>query len=243
MPRYLPNIHISDCWSSIGNISFFHIDGRCYWRTRPRPVFPGTPSQQHQAEIHHRALMAWRTLSSDEQHQWNENAKTVPSHRPPYDHNHHITGHNLFVSAYHGFAQMGNEHLPQPAVYPRFPETKITSVSGRIVGSSNLKIDCRILLLDCTDPHRFRFAARIQLTRPGGGLNQSLMRSFMGNTVAWTQVQGGYGILVSFLVPENKNIWNLNWHESTFHLYGQLIDTQTGYRGNKIRGKLFMSIR
>ena len=137
-------------------------------------------------------------------------------------------GHNLFVSAYHGFAQMGNEHLPQPAVYPKFPETKITSVSGRIVGSSNLKIDCRILLLDCTDPHRFRFAARIQLTRPGGGLNQSLMRSFMGNTVAWTQVQGGYGILVSFLVPENKNMWNLNWHESTFHLYGQFIEKDKG---------------
>ena len=238
MPRYLPNIHISDCWSSIGNISFFHIDGRCYWRTRPRPVFPGTPSQQHQAEIHHRALMAWRTLSSDEQHQWNENAKTVPSHRPPYDHNHHITGHNLFVSAYHGFAQMGNEHLPQPAVYPKFPETKTISVNGQVVGSTDLQLDCLVLLDECTDPERFRLAARIQLTRPGDGLNQSLMRSFLGTTLSWQPMFGESEITIRVLIPDYRIVWHLNLDSYTVHMRCQLIDTVTGYRGNVVKVKV-----
>jgi len=49
----------------------------------------------------------------------------VPSHRPPYDDNHHISGYNLFVSAYHGFAQLGREHVPAPQPYPQFPSAAL----------------------------------------------------------------------------------------------------------------------
>ena len=53
--------------------------------------------------------------------QWNEYAKDVPPHRPPFDGCGHITGHNLFVSAYHGFTQLGNEHIPGPEKWRPFP--------------------------------------------------------------------------------------------------------------------------
>ena len=68
-----------------------------YFYTEPRH---GTPWQLQQLDVHRRALAAWRTISSEEQRQWNVYAPDVPSHRPPYDNDNHITGHNLFVSAY-----------------------------------------------------------------------------------------------------------------------------------------------
>lgn len=41
-------------------------------------------------------------------------AEEVEPHRPPFDHKAYISGQNLFVSAYHGFATPGNEHVPSP---------------------------------------------------------------------------------------------------------------------------------
>ncbi len=46
---------------------------------------------------------------------WNRLAEEVEPHRPPFDHLTHITGQNLFVSAYHGFVTLRDEHVPLPA--------------------------------------------------------------------------------------------------------------------------------
>ena len=73
------------------------------------------------ADVHRRALAAWRELSHSVQLKWNEFAREVLPHRPPFDGRGHITGHNLFVSVYHGFAQMGDEHVPEPVKWRPFP--------------------------------------------------------------------------------------------------------------------------
>ena len=42
MPKYIPNALFSDCYASVGNITFFHKDGECFFKTKARPAFPGT---------------------------------------------------------------------------------------------------------------------------------------------------------------------------------------------------------
>ena len=235
MPRYLPNLRFSDCWSSIGNITFFHIDGRCYWRTRPRPVFPGTPGQIHQLDLHRRALAAWRTISSEEQHQWNVYAKSVPSHRPPYDNSHHITGHNLFVSAYHGFAQLGSEHVPVPVPYPDFPVATVKSVTATVVNGTDMQLDCTVLMETEAPPTPYRVAARIQLANVGCGKNSGLMRSFISRTVGILTHQeasepAAFEMIVRFHIPDYRSIWNVDGSGLQMYFKFFLIDQITGYR-------------
>jgi len=59
MPIYPPNIRFSDCWSSVGGITFYHRNGKCYWRSKPAPVFPGTLGQLDHQSVHLRALAAF----------------------------------------------------------------------------------------------------------------------------------------------------------------------------------------
>ena len=40
---------------------------------------------------------------------------------PTFDHKAFISGQNLFVLAYHGFATLGNEHQPSPVPFESFP--------------------------------------------------------------------------------------------------------------------------
>ena len=122
MPKFHPTPLIQDCWSSIGNITFYHRNGQCYYKRKAHTPFIGSPAQLDQAQVHHRAILAWQQLQHSVQLEWRELAKSVPSHRPPYDNNHHISGYNLFVSAYHGFAQIGCEHVPAPTRERRYPE-------------------------------------------------------------------------------------------------------------------------
>jgi|GEM_PF-7039057 len=41
MPRFHPTPIIQDCWSSIGNITFYHRNGQCFYKRKINPVFPG----------------------------------------------------------------------------------------------------------------------------------------------------------------------------------------------------------
>ena len=122
MPKFHPTPLIQDCWSSIGNITFYHRNGQCYFKRKAQTPFVGSPAQLDQAQVHHRAILAWQQLQHSVQLEWRELAKSVPSHRPPYDSNHHISGYNLFISAYHGFAQIGCEHVPAPTRERRYSE-------------------------------------------------------------------------------------------------------------------------
>ena len=186
MPRFHPTPLFVDCWSSIGDITFYHRNGHCYWRRKPYTLFKGTPSQLNQSQIHHRAIIAWQQLPHVVQLQWREFAKAVPSHRPPYDNNHHISGYNLFVSAYHGFAQLNREHIPEPKPFPEFPTPVLDNI---LLSSSNggdtksIELQCCLTLTDVLHPDRWKLNGSIQLTPQGMGYNPGLMRSYIANTI------------------------------------------------------------
>ena len=219
MPKFKPTILIQDCWSSIGDITFYHRNGQCFWKRKPNPRFPGTQAQLDQQLVHHRAIVAWQQLQHSMQLQWNDYAKVVPSHRPPFNEKHHISGFNLFVSAYHGFAQLGREHVPEPQMFPQFPPSALELLqieSGSAPGTLSLR--CRLHLKGTDNPERWHLSARIQLTAPGVGCNPGKMRSCIG--IRATQNE------VLFTVPKP------NIQQYIAHIRYRLIDEVTGYRNN-----------
>lgn len=112
MPLYRPSILLSDAYGSAGGVTFYHRNEKCYTRRRVKASYPGTPAQLEHLALHRRAMAAWASLDSETQKLWNSYETTAEPHRPPFDRKAHISGNNLFVSAYHGFALMGNEHAP-----------------------------------------------------------------------------------------------------------------------------------
>ena len=179
MPRYEPNSRFSDCWSSVGDTTFFHIDGVCYWKKKPVCEFAGTPGQMEQLELHRRALAAWQTLDHDVQLQWNAFGAMAPSHKPPFDGSTHITGHNLFVSAYHGFAQLGDEHVPEPAPWEDFPVLHLKFSSAVVIDASDLQMTFRASLPECSEPPRYRVVAKLLMTEPGHTRTGGFYRTFL----------------------------------------------------------------
>ena len=219
MPKFHPTPIIQDCWSSIGNITFYHRNGQCFYKRKPYTQYRGTAAQLDQAQVHHRAILAWQQLSHTVQLQWRELAKSVPSHRPPYDDNHHISGYNLFVSAYHGFAQLGREHVPVPQPYPLFPISHLQLLqidSG--TSSETVTLRCRLTLQNTDNPARWHVSARIQLTAPGVGCDPGKMRTYMGVREQQNEIV--------FNVPRP----DIEGYQ--VHLRYRLIDSVTGYRNN-----------
>ena len=121
MPQFLPSVLISDAYGSVGDVTCYHRGGRCYYRKRTTGNYLGTAAQLSALDVHRRALAAWRPVGQSTQEIWNKLATQVEPHRPPFDHKAHITGQNLFVSAYHGFATLGNEHIPVLQRFVKFP--------------------------------------------------------------------------------------------------------------------------
>ena len=219
MPKFHPTPIIQDCWSSIGNITFYHRNGQCFYKRKPYTQYRGTAAQLDQAQVHHRAILAWQQLPHSVQLQWRELAKSVPSHRPPYDDNHHISGYNLFVSAYHGFAQLGREHVPVPQPYPLFPISHLQLLQIDSGGSSGfVSLRCRITLQNTDNPARWHVSAKIQLTAPGVGCDPGKMRTYMG-------IRCSDNVIV-FNVPSQGT------EDYQVHLRYRLIDLITGYRNN-----------
>ena len=217
MPKVHPTPIIQDCWSSIGNITFYHRNGQCYYKRKAHTPFAGSPAQLDQAQVHHRAILAWQQLPHSVQLQWRELAKSVPSHRPPYDNYHHISGYNLFVSAYHGFAQLGREHVPEPQPFPQFPPSSL-EVLATTCNNGVATIRCRLTLATTDNLDRWHISARIQLTAPGVGCDPSKMRTYMGNRCSDNEIV--------FNVP------NPNIEDYQVHLRYRLIDSVSGYRNN-----------
>ena len=239
MPKYIPNSRFSDCWASVGNITFYHRNGQCYFRKKSVCKFPRTTGQIAASEIHSHALAAWRTLDHNTQLRWNEYAKDAPSHRPPFDKTAHITGHNLFVSAYHGFAQLGNEHIPEPMEWRPFPVVHIELVSAvETDDGGTLRINFKVLMEDGCDAGRYRLHLRMQLTSPRSGVRPGLMRTF----IAEENVASNAGYKASLLVDDYKAIWGLSLPEYQVHCRYSLIDTITGYRNSYTKASFLLSI-
>ena len=219
MPKFHPTPIIQDCWSSIGNITFYHRNGQCFYKRKPYTQYRGTAAQLDQAQVHHRAILAWQQLPHSVQLQWRELAKSVPSHRPPYDDNHHISGYNLFVSAYHGFAQLGREHVPVPQQYPLFPISHLQLLQIDSAGSSGtVCLHCRLTLQNTDNITRWHVSAKIQLTAQGVGCDPGKMRTYL-----------------AIREQQNEIVFNIpcpDIEDYQVHLRYRLVDSVTGYRNN-----------
>ena len=206
MPRFYPDILFSDCWGSIGDKTFYHRKGRCYYRTKCSPAFPGTDGQLDQASLHHRAL-------------------EVPSQRPPYGPKTSISGYNLFVSAYHGFAQLGNEHVPSPRRKGHFPVFALDFLSASVLDDAHLLLRFRSTFSLDGDGRRYRYLLKLQLERPGRGKNSGLLRNFLA-----LPGSSANGEIIEFFVRDYRQIWGFDLPAFQAHCRYLLLDSETGFR-------------
>jgi len=227
MPKYIPSIPIDDCYGSVGDLTFYHRNGQCYYRKRATPVFPGTVRQMEHQEIHLRAIAAWQDLEPAVQEEWNRCAVGVQSHRPPYDGKSGISGYNLFVSAYHGFARLGQEHTPPPAPWVNFPVFSVDSVDvvDRVDGS--LKLGFQIHMPPKVEAGRYWLLTRLQLAKPGEGVHPGLMRTYLASAGCLP----GQSV-VEVEIPDYVATWGLELSSYKVHCRYLLIDSSTGYRNS-----------
>ena len=225
MPRFVPSILVSDCWGSVGDLTFYHMDGRCYYKKKAKCEFKGTAGQLEQLEVHRRALAAWREVPLPEQKIWHEYGKGALSHRPPFDGTSHISGQNLFVSAYHGFYTLGNEHAPTPQPFTPFPIDALGFLCCERPNPDDLILRFKLTFENCPSPERYHLLLKLQLTSPGKGKKPGLMRNFLASAPC-----AAGDSTVEFLVRDYRNIWGLDLPEYQAHCRYILLDRQTGYR-------------
>ena len=166
-------------------------------------------------------LAAWRELPHSMQLKWNEFAREMPSHRPPFDGRGHITGHNLFVSAYHGFSQMGNEHVPEPVKWRPFPVFTMEYAGCEPAIEGNVMLRFLLSLPDAESPDRYRMLAKIQIGKPGCGKDSGKMRNVLSESVPCGEVSE-----VTFFVSSA----GISTPPFQIHMRYLLLDTETGYR-------------
>ena len=232
MPAYNPSILISDCYGSAGSITFYHRDGKCRWRRRSSLSFTGTPAQCAALSVHRRALAAWRTIPDTEKEIWHNIAKNVQPHRPPFGSGGHITGHNLFVSAYHGFVTLGDEHIPEPVEHHPFPVFVAEFVSASVANSSDLRILLRLSMPLENEPERYALLCKVQLTEAGKGCNPGKMRNFLAEEVTEDDMATGScpSSPVALTIPVRTAFPGVSAATCSLHLLYMLIDRLTGYR-------------
>lgn len=214
-------MYISDCWSSFGNITFYHRNGVCYFRSKPYSEFAGTDEQMENPDLHRRAIRAWQSLSHNNQMIWRFLAKDVIAHRPPFDNTSHISGYNLFVSAYHGFAQLGNEHIPEPKQFEPIPIFSLDFVGSESLENNDLLLSFRLTMCGTQDYSRYRLLCKIQLAAPGTGRNPGLMRNYLSPSVPESKSS-----LIEFIVHQPETLSKT----LQLHMKYLLIDDATGFR-------------
>lgn len=225
MPRYYPNTRFSDCWSSVGNVTFYHRNDICYFRSKPYSNFKGTAEQNENLDLQRRAIRAWQGLDHRTQLIWRALAVGVEAHRPPFDRRNHISGYNLFVSSYHGFAQLGHEHVPEPQPFEHFPVFSMDFLDTEDVDGGNLKLRFRLSLYGTEDFQRYRVMGKIQLTSPGLGRNPGLMRNYLSD-----DIPSGRESTVNFVIPDYAAVSGFSLDMYQIHMRYLLLDARTGYR-------------
>lgn len=222
MPRFYPSVLIADAYGSVGEVTFYHRNGKCYYRKRSHSRYPGTAAQTSALDVHRRALAAWREVPHQTQQVWNRLAEDVEPHRPPFDHLAHITGQNLFVSAYHGFATLGNEHMPSPVPFEKFPPFAVSLGAG-VKMNGALVIPARVETGGCAEASRYQLLAKIQLTAPGRCRHLGYLRNFLAEGDCAAGV-------VSIVIPGYVERWGYELDKYQVYARFVLLDTVTGYR-------------
>ncbi len=233
MPLYRPSILLSDAYGSAGSVTFYHRNGRCYTRRRVKASYPGTPAQLEHLAIHRRAMAAWASLDRDTQLKWIEYETTAEPHRPPFDHKAHISGNNLFVSAYHGFALMGNEHTPAPQPF-RMPPPFQVSFEAAIVEDGDLLLTVDAHVSQNAHPERYRLYSRLRLTYPGKGYGVRGMKGYLA--------AGDCSGRLTIAIPGYTEIWNLPEERFQIQAMSILLDSETGFRSQYQRTICILSI-
>lgn len=205
MPRCYPSILFNDFYGSAGDITVYH--------------------QNDNASLHLRALDAWRSIDWDTQKEWDRMAKNVESHRPPYDHKAFISGNNLFVSAHHGFAQLGNEHIPEPQPFQRFPDFWVKDVFAVSVEGNDLVLQLNCSLPACNMPSRYRLLTRAYLAALGKGMKTGRLRNFLSERAFRIQED-----VVPLRLYDYLNVAVDDLSAYRLHLKYILLDEHTGYR-------------
>lgn len=224
MPRYLPNTRFSDCWGSAGNVTFYHRDGKCFFKTRDTHTFSASTSQLEALEVHRRALAAWREVPDPIKEEWREYASYVEPHKPPFDGTSRITGHNLFVSAYHGYATLGDEHVPSAVPWSEFPLFNLEFVSASSVDGF-LHARFRVWFSGADDCSRYAVLGKVAVSAPGTGCKTSQLRNCLGME---TEEAGVIEFVIESDAAESCQI----------HIRYALIDSESGYRSQYQRSSI-----
>ena len=195
-----------------------------------RSEFRRPPAQLEHLEVHRRALAAWREVPHSVQEVWNEYAREVEPHRPPFDHSSWISGQNLFVSAYHGFHTLGQEHSPEPLRFEPFPGFALSVVSA-VVEGEDLVLRLSVAGLEYVEASRYWLYGRVQLVEAGRGLS---------SRVPWKSVLASKpcsALPVEVVLPEYRSVWPAVDGASVFgvNMRFVLLDAVTGYRSQKHR--------
>ena len=231
MIESFPNVLVSDVYGSAGGVTVYHRDGQVCLRRRSRARYPGTAAQLEHLAVHRRALAAWRGLSHDVQEVWNGYAQEVEPHRPPFDGKAWISGQNLFVSAYHGFCTLGDEHVP---VACRFEGVPVAAVVGVVAVEEGDELELRFEVagLHGADGSRYRMYGQVQVSDYGFGTSSKLKwRSVLAEGDCCSMP-------VVMRVPQWREVWRNVGCARRFSLHVRfvLIDSVTGYRGQRFRG-------
>ena len=242
MPAYNPNLLISDCYGSAGSITFYHRDGKCRWRSKSTLSFAATPGQSAALDVHRRALAAWRTIPDTDKEKWHEIARNVPPRRPPFGCGGHISGHNLFVSAYHGFHTLGDEHIPGPVEFRPFPVFMAGFMGAETVNISDLRITLNLSMSMADNSARYALLCKVQLTEAGKGCNPGRMRNFLAEDVTEpilagmssntinTESETVEGRTMTVTIPDYAAFAGISDCSYSLHIRYMLIDRETGYR-------------
>lgn len=167
-----------------------------------------------------RLCQAWRSLPHEDQLRWEPLARVVEPHRPPFDHLARISGNNLFISSYHGFATLGREHVPAPVPFEPFP-TFLVSILGASAAAGTLTIRWKLEMEDSEG--RYRLLTKVQLGRPGRGWNTGALRNYLAEGTA-------NDAAVTTRIPDYVTVYGLDLQSYQVHARCILLDTVTGYR-------------
>ena len=235
--QFHPSVLASDVFGSAGDVTAVHRDGKVYLRKRKVGAGTLSPAQLEHLEVHRRALAAWRGLDHETQLVWNEYAREVEPHRPPFDHSAWISGQNLFVSAYHGFHTLGNEHVPSPAPFKSFPSFVVEAMSATSVGD-DLLLRVSVVGLEYVSASRYWLYGRVQLTEIGKGVSSRVARKSVLSSSSCVSLQ------VELILPDWRSVWPELVEERIIRVHGSyvLLDSVTGYRSQRRRWSFKVSL-